>query len=634
MMEWWQILLIVFGSVLLLLVLSIVLYKPFFKRFWDIVLSGIAIIVLSPLLLVLTIVGAIAMGGNPFFTQKRPGKKRKNGEERIFRLIKFRTMSNVKDDSGNLLPDEQRLNGYGKFLRSTSLDEFPELLNIFIGDMSIVGPRPLLVKYLPFYTEQQRHRHNVRPGLTGYAQAHGRNGVDWDSKLEMDVWYVNDVSLFGDLKIILDTAIAVLKRDGINQEGQATMEDFSEYVKNKQMSNKKPLISVIVPIYGIEKYVGVCIESIINQTYSNLEIILVDDGSPDKCGEICDSYAKKDSRIKVIHKKNGGLVSARKAGIQIASGEYATYVDGDDWIEEDYYQSLVEQIDASDVIVSGHKRALFEKVVQMPLNFEFGQYQGKELDNVKKTMISHGKFFKTGVSTYVWNKLFKTELLKKYQMLVDDDITIGEDAAVVYPLMNEAKKIVFANVFGYMYRQREDSMLKKAKPFLEETSGLRKLYEYLSVFAKNNPGYDYDKQVNDFVLGICIIRSGGIKFNKMEVLPFNMDFAGKNVAIYSAGTFGQQLVRRIEENSYCHISCWVDDDHLEYKRCSLEVEPIDYLKEKEFDYLLIATIDTDHAERIKSQLIKIGVQRNKILSIECKESSRKRFLENYLGERT
>ena len=226
MMEWWQILLIVLGSLLLLFVLSIVFYKQFFKRFWDIVLSGLALIVLSPILLILMIVGAIAMGGNPFFTQKRPGKKDRNGNERIFKLIKFRTMSNKKDDSGNLLPDEQRLNKYGKFLRSTSLDELPELLNILIGNMSIIGPRPLLVQYLERYSEEQRHRHDVRPGLTGYAQCHGRNALTWKEKFEMDVWYTRHISLFGDVKIIFETVFSVFKREGINSETSATMEEF------------------------------------------------------------------------------------------------------------------------------------------------------------------------------------------------------------------------------------------------------------------------------------------------------------------------------------------------------------------------------------------------------------------------
>ena len=225
-MTWWQILLICIVAVAVWIALSALLYKQFFKRFYDIVLSGMAIIVLSPILLVLIICGRIGMKGNPFFTQLRPGRKDKNGQEKIFKLIKFRTMTNEKDEEGNLLPDEKRLNRYGKFLRATSLDEIPELLNILKGDMSIVGPRPLLVKYLPLYNEEQKHRHDVRPGLTGYAQAHGRNALTWEEKFKMDVWYTQHISLFGDLKIIIDTVFAVLKRDGINSEISATMEEF------------------------------------------------------------------------------------------------------------------------------------------------------------------------------------------------------------------------------------------------------------------------------------------------------------------------------------------------------------------------------------------------------------------------
>lgn len=225
-MTWWQILLICIGAVAVWIALSALLYKQFFKRFYDIVLSGMAIIVLSPILLVLIICGRIGMKGNPFFTQLRPGRKDKNGQEKIFKLIKFRTMTNEKDEEGNLLPDEKRLNRYGKFLRATSLDEIPELLNILKGDMSIVGPRPLLVKYLPLYNEEQKHRHDVRPGLTGYAQAHGRNALTWEEKFKMDVWYTQHISLFGDLKIIIDTVFAVLKHDGINSETSATMEEF------------------------------------------------------------------------------------------------------------------------------------------------------------------------------------------------------------------------------------------------------------------------------------------------------------------------------------------------------------------------------------------------------------------------
>ena len=197
------------------------MYAKYIKRILDFVLSLMALIVLSPLLVVLIILGAVFMRGNPFFTQARPGKN-----EKIFKLIKFRTMDNRKDKDGKLLPDDVRLNKYGRILRSTSLDELPELINILIGDMSIVGPRPLLVKYLPRYNEEQRHRHDVRPGLTGYAQAHGRNAVTWEEKFKMDVWYIRNISFITDVKVIIDTVKVVLKRDGISSDTSATMEEF------------------------------------------------------------------------------------------------------------------------------------------------------------------------------------------------------------------------------------------------------------------------------------------------------------------------------------------------------------------------------------------------------------------------
>lgn len=197
------------------------MYAKYIKRILDFILSLCALIVLSPFLLILIILGAIFMRGNPFFTQQRPGK-----DEKIFKLIKFRTMDNRKDKEGNLLPDDVRLNKYGRILRSTSLDELPELFNILVGDMSIIGPRPLLVRYLERYNEEQHHRHDVRPGLTGYAQAHGRNAVTWEDKFAMDVWYTKNITFLGDVKILWDTVMTVLKRDGISSETSATMEEF------------------------------------------------------------------------------------------------------------------------------------------------------------------------------------------------------------------------------------------------------------------------------------------------------------------------------------------------------------------------------------------------------------------------
>lgn len=203
------------------------MYAKFLKRFFDFTLSLLALIILSPILLILIIVGAIAMKGNPFFTQLRPGKKGKDGNEKIFRLIKLRTMSNAKDKEGNLLPDEKRLTKYGKFLRSTSLDELPELINILKGEMSIVGPRPLLVKYLPYYTAEERRRHDVRPGLTGLAQVNGRNSVSWEERFKLDVEYVDHITFWNDIKILFGTVAAVFKREGINSATSATMEEFT-----------------------------------------------------------------------------------------------------------------------------------------------------------------------------------------------------------------------------------------------------------------------------------------------------------------------------------------------------------------------------------------------------------------------
>lgn len=197
------------------------MYSRCLKRVLDFCCALAAICCLSPLLIVLTLVGAVKMHGNPFFTQPRPGK-----DEKIFKLIKFRTMTNQRDKDGNLLPDSVRLNSYGKFLRSTSLDELPELFNILKGDMAVIGPRPLLVEYLPRYNSEQKHRHDVRPGLSGLAQVNGRNAITWEQKFKYDVEYVNNVTFWGDVKIILTTIRKAIKREGISQEGEATMTAF------------------------------------------------------------------------------------------------------------------------------------------------------------------------------------------------------------------------------------------------------------------------------------------------------------------------------------------------------------------------------------------------------------------------
>lgn len=204
------------------------MYAKYIKRILDFTLSLLALIVLSPLMLIIYILVRIKLGKPAIFKQKRPGK-----DEKIFTLYKFRTMTDEKDEEGNLLPDEKRLTKFGKFLRSTSLDELPELINIIKGDMAIVGPRPLLVEYLEYYTEEEKHRHDVRPGLTGLAQVSGRNTITWEEKFKQDNKYIKNITSINDIKIIIKTIGKVFKRDGISQNGNATMEIFRGTEVNK-----------------------------------------------------------------------------------------------------------------------------------------------------------------------------------------------------------------------------------------------------------------------------------------------------------------------------------------------------------------------------------------------------------------
>lgn len=203
-------------------------YEKYFKRPIDLFCGLAAVIVFSWLYIILIILGVIFMRGNPFFTQARPGK-----DEKIFKLIKFRTMDNRKDKNGNLLPDDVRLNKYGQILRKTSLDELPEAFNIIRGDMSVIGPRPLLVKYLPYYTDNERQRHCVRPGLSGLAQVNGRNAISWEDKFAYDVKYVKRITFFGDIKIVFDT----IKKVFVKSEGIVlnALEDFDEYRKHERV---------------------------------------------------------------------------------------------------------------------------------------------------------------------------------------------------------------------------------------------------------------------------------------------------------------------------------------------------------------------------------------------------------------
>jgi len=394
----------------------------------------------------------------------------------------------------------------------------------------------------------------------------------------------------------------------------------------------QPLISVIVPIYMIDRYVGLCIESIINQTYKNLEIVLVDDGGKDRCPEICDLYKRKDDRIKVIHKPNGGLVSARKAGLQQSNGEYIAYVDGDDWIGPGFIEGLytAARTSGADMVCAGFTRDLFSRSASFTNTLPSGIYEGEKLKELWKNMASSGSYYRPGISTYVWNKLFKREILLEPQSRVDNRISIGEDGAVTYPALLSCSRVAVIDNVAYHYRQREDSMLKQSSGYSAEAQKLLYLYEYLMRWAERTPEeLRIKEQIIDYVLSIAIMRSGG-RLPQDDYSTFETAYYGKDVVIYSAGTFGQQLVNRFRETEHCNVVAWIDDDYWEYRRCCLDVDPVQSVSSLSYDYILIATVDGLVAERAERRLMDLGVSRDKMLTItvpDDKESILTRFLD-------
>lgn len=398
-----------------------------------------------------------------------------------------------------------------------------------------------------------------------------------------------------------------------------------------------PLISVIVPVYNIENYVGLCIESIIKQTYANLEIILVDDGATDKSGSICDLYALKDPRIIVIHKTNGGLVSARKAGLEKSSGEYISYVDGDDWIEEDFIESLYSLIvqTSSDIVCAGYKRDLFNKSISLLNVIPKGCYENESLDKIRSKMISYGNFFRHGITTYVWNKLFKREILLDSQINVDSRITIGEDAAVTYSVLLKTKKVCISDNCSYHYRQREDSMLKTHSAYEKDAVKLKILNDYLhkELLSDKSEKYNLKSQISDFILSTYIIRSGGIlpeEIDEFEDFPFDVKIRSKKIVVCGAGTFGQQLYKRISESAFCDIVGWVDYDYWEYRRSCINVDSLEDIEKITFDYVLIAVVDSYASQNMKNKLSDYGVPAEKILRVNINNEMKEKVLYTYL----
>lgn len=383
------------------------------------------------------------------------------------------------------------------------------------------------------------------------------------------------------------------------------------------------LVSIIVPIYKIEAYLPTCIESLINQTYPTLEIILVDDGSPDQCPAICDSYATLDTRIHVIHKPNGGLVSARKAGLAASHGAYISNVDGDDWVEPTFIERMVEEAQRADVdiVATGFQRDLLDSTTSMLNTLPCGIYRDADMrETVYLSMLYSGAFFRVGVYSYLWNKLFRREILFESQMKVDNRIFIGEDAACVYPTLLQANSLCITDDCLYHYRQRNDSMLKRTDTFPLEIENLRLLYEHLEhAFLREECRETLITQLQLFLLSLVTIRSGGLILRKDGsplYFPFTRIRKGDNVVVYSTGTFGQHLYRKLRDSGYCNVVGWVDVDHKQSREQGIPADAPLVIGSIPHDRLLVAAVDTISSKSVRQKLISLGEPAEKICSFD------------------
>lgn len=339
-------------------------YEKYGKRVMDVVCASAAIICLSPVYIGIAILVRLKLGSPVLFVQERPGLIDKDGRETIFKMYKFRTMTDERDENGELLPDEIRLTKFGKWLRSTSLDELPEAFNILNGTMSVIGPRPQLVRDMTFMSTEQRLRHTSKPGLSGLAQINGRNNISWEDKINWDLKYIEKVRFCDDVKIVLDTVKkAFIKQEGITQDDMATAEDFGDYLLRTKKVTKEEyeekqslakdilnridgvervpgLVSIVMPSFNTAQYIDDSVQSVLNQTYQNWELLIVDDCSTDNTEEIINKFT--DPRIRFFRNEiNSGAAISRNRALREARGQWIAFLDSDDlWLKNKLEKQL------------------------------------------------------------------------------------------------------------------------------------------------------------------------------------------------------------------------------------------------------------------------------------------------------
>ena len=441
-------------------------YEKYVKRVIDISCATGAIVVFSPLYLGVALLVRTKLGSPVLFTQDRPGLIGPDGKETVFKMYKFRSMTDERDENGELLPDNVRLTKFGKWLRNTSLDELPEAFNILNGTMSVIGPRPQLVRDMVFMTDEQRMRHTAKPGLSGLAQVNGRNAISWEDKIDWDLKYIEKVSLKEDLKITYETVKkAFIKQEGITQDDMATAEDFGDYLLrtekvDKENYNKKQLqatmilsgsdgiereaglVSIIMPSYNTASFIEETIQSVLNQTYTNWELIIVDDCSTDNTDEVLENI--KDSRIRYFkNDKNSGAAVSRNKALREARGQWIAYLDSDDiWMP----QKLEKQIHFMET--NGYA-------------FSYTNYEEIDVNGNKTGVRVTGpkKITKTGMFNYCWPGCLTVMFdANKIGLIQIEDIKKNNDYAMWLKVCRKANCYLLDEILGQYRKGRVGSV--------------------------------------------------------------------------------------------------------------------------------------------------------------------------------
>lgn len=441
-------------------------YEKYVKRGLDVACASAAIICFSPLYIGVALLVKFKLGSPVIFTQDRPGLVDKDGRETIFKMYKFRTMTDERDENGELLPDDVRLTKFGAWLRKTSLDELAEAFNILNGTMSVIGPRPQLVRDMVFMTDEQRMRHTAKPGLSGLAQVNGRNAISWEDKIDWDLKYIEKVSLKEDFKIIFETVKkAFIKQEGITQDDMATAEDYGDYllrtekvdkneyeqkqqmakkilIENDDIEREAGLVSIIMPSYNTAPYIKQTIQSVLDQTYINWELIIVDDCSTDNTNEVVDTI--KDCRIHYLkNEKNSGAAISRNKALREAKGQWIAYLDSDDlWMPE----KLEKQI---------------KFMEENGYVFSYTNYEEIDVDGYKTGVKVTGpkKITKTGMFNYCWPGCLTVMYdANKIGLIQIEDIKKNNDYAMWLKVCRKADCYLLDEILGQYRKGRVGSV--------------------------------------------------------------------------------------------------------------------------------------------------------------------------------